>query len=205
MTTPAAFWDKIARKYAKQPIGNEAAYARTLDRVRDLLTPGMTVVELGCGTGTTALILAEAVAGYTGTDVSAEMIAIATEKAAEAGPGAPAFRQGTAADLPADGRLDAVLAFNLLHLLPDLAADLQSIHASLRPGGLFISKSACLGNNILLKIAIGAMQLVGKAPYVDFMTRDALDGQMRQAGFEIVETASHSGKRSSHFVVARKL
>ena len=32
--TSRRFWNKAARKYAKRPVGDEAAYAHTLERVR---------------------------------------------------------------------------------------------------------------------------------------------------------------------------
>ena len=39
---------------------------------------------------------------------------------------------------------DTVLAFHLLHLLPDLDTALPAILAALKPGGRFISKTPCL-------------------------------------------------------------
>lgn len=57
----ARFWDRIARKYASDPIKDTAGYERTLARTRELLTHTDTVLEIGCGTGTTALKLAPSV------------------------------------------------------------------------------------------------------------------------------------------------
>ena len=54
----ARFWDKSARKYAAAPIKDMEGYDRTVDRTRQLLRDTDTVLELGCGTGTTALKLA---------------------------------------------------------------------------------------------------------------------------------------------------
>ena len=76
----AAFWDRIARKYAADPIADLAGYEATLRRVQDFLSPAYDVLELGCGTGTTALRLAPFTWQMLATDVSAEMIAIAQEK-----------------------------------------------------------------------------------------------------------------------------
>ena len=78
----ARFWDKVARKYAANAIADIAGYEATLQRVRALLAPDQSVLEIGCGTGTTALRLASATRQMLATDVSTEMIAIAREKLA---------------------------------------------------------------------------------------------------------------------------
>ena len=78
----ARFWDRTSRKYAASAILDRAGYERTLDRTRALLGSGDRVLELGCGTGTTALLLADDVQHYLATDISAGMIAIANEKRA---------------------------------------------------------------------------------------------------------------------------
>lgn len=92
----ARFWDRTSRKYAMGKIADQAGYERTLDRTRALFGASDKVLELGCGTGTTALRLAGAVQHYLATDFSAGMIAIANEKLAAAPVPALAFRTATA-------------------------------------------------------------------------------------------------------------
>ena len=77
----AQFWDRIARKYATDPIADIAGYERTLERTRHYLRSTRSSFEFGCGTGTTALKLAPSVGRIIATDISDEMIAIAREKA----------------------------------------------------------------------------------------------------------------------------
>ena len=76
----ARFWDGAARKYSNARIRDLVGYERTLERTRRILGNADTVLEVGCGTGTTALRLAPSVSHITGSDVSSEMIAIAREK-----------------------------------------------------------------------------------------------------------------------------
>ena len=85
MIQNATFWDKVAPKYAKSPIADQAAYEYTLDRTRTYLNPKDSVLELGCGTGSTALLLAPDVKQITAIDLSPGMLVIAREKAAKAG------------------------------------------------------------------------------------------------------------------------
>ena len=75
----AAFWNRAARAYSRSAIKDPAGYERTLSSTLDLLSAGDRVLELGCGTGQTALRLAPSIGHITGTDVSHEMIAIAEE------------------------------------------------------------------------------------------------------------------------------
>ena len=51
MTQAAQFWDKVADKYSKQPIADEAAYQQKLAVTRNYFRPDMEVLEIGCGTG----------------------------------------------------------------------------------------------------------------------------------------------------------
>ena len=141
LSNDARFWDRSARRYAAAAVSDPRGYERTLRRTRELLEENDHVLELGCGTGSTALRLADGVASYLGTDFSPAMIAIAQEKLAAAPVAALSFLAATAED-PAlrAGQYDAVLAFNYLHLVRDLPGTLRRIHALLADGGLFISR-----------------------------------------------------------------
>jgi len=205
----AHFWDRAARKYAKSPIEDIAGYERTLDHARGLLKSTDAAIELGCGTGTTALKLASSVARLVATDISAEMIAIAREKAAAENCANVEFVVATpdAAPYP-DASFDAAMAFNLLHLIEDRAAALRGVHRLLKPGGLFISKTPVLSEmGFAIRLLVPVMQAFGKAPYVGFFSAEALEREISEAGFEIIERARHgSGKKDMRtYLVARKL
>jgi len=204
----ARFWDRIAPKYATDPIKDRAGYERTIARTRDWLSASHSVLELGCGTGTSALLLAPSVARILGTDVSAAMVAIARERAADAHCPNASFEVGSADDPPGGGKAcDAVLAFNLLHLVRDRPMVLGRIRRVLKPGGLFISKTPCLMEmNPLIRLAIPVAQLFGKAPFVTSFTAGQLVDDMVAAGFVIEESGRHgSGRRDPRlFVVARR-
>ena len=208
IASDARFWDRTSRKYAKSAISDQAGYERTLERTRALLKSSDSVLELGCGTGTTALRLAGNVREYLATDISAAMIAIANEKHAAGPIAALAFSTTTAEALaPHAARFNAVLGFNYLHLVRDVPGTLRHIHALLAAEGLFISKTPCVGDmNPLIRLAVPAMRAIGKAPYVSVFRAGQLNEQLRAAGFDILATESHAtkGKDSRPFIVARK-
>ncbi|WP_439575850.1 class I SAM-dependent methyltransferase [Phreatobacter sp.] len=209
LASDARFWDRSSRKYAASKIADPGGYERTLERTRALLRAGDSVLELGCGTGTTALRLADAVQAYLATDLSEGMIAIARQKLA-AGPVASlAFRVATAEDLRGEAdRFDAVLGFNYLHLVHDLPATLASIHGLVKPGGLFISKTPCLGDMtpLIRLVLLPAMRAIGKAPHVLSLRADDLEGAVRAAGFDVIAREAHAtrGRDRRPFLVARK-
>jgi ubiquinone/menaquinone biosynthesis C-methylase UbiE len=204
----ARFWDRTSRKYAIGAIADQAGYERTLERTRALLGSGDRVLELGCGTGTTALRLAGDVQDYLATDISAGMIAIAHEKHAAGPIPALVFRTATAEALTPDAtQFNAVLGFNYLHLVRDLPGTLRRIHALLAAGGLFISKTPCVGDmNALIRFALPAMRAIGKAPYAGVFRAADLSRQISAAGFDILATESHATKGNDNrpYIVARK-
>jgi hypothetical protein len=70
---------------------------------------------------------------------------------------------------------------------------------------LFISKTPCVGDSsFLLRGVIPMLRAIGQAPFVNFVTKDALKRDVVQAGFEILETGLYPAKSHSLFIVARK-
>ncbi|MEL6841019.1 MAG: methyltransferase [Pseudomonadota bacterium] len=200
----AAFWDRIAPKYAEDPISDQTAYEETLGRMRHYLQPHHNVVEIGCGTGSTALSLAAGVNRYIGTDVSPGMINIARSKLRGDTAQSLSFEVAAAADIP-DAPADAVLALNLLHLLPDLTQVLHNAYEALPAGGLFIAKTGLLKEGAwYLGLMIPVMQAFGKAPYVRRLSEADLMAALAQAGFEEIETIRQKGIAPRLFTVHRK-
>jgi len=104
------------------------------------LKPGETVLDVGCGTGTLALVAKRAVGpegAVSGVDASSEMLARATKKARRAGLEV-AFSRAPAQDLPyQDAEFDAVFSTLMLHHLPrgsrgECATEIARV---LKPGG----------------------------------------------------------------------
>jgi ubiquinone/menaquinone biosynthesis C-methylase UbiE len=205
----ARFWDRISRKYAKDAIADQGGYERTLDRTRALLKSNDRVLELGCGTGSTALRLAGGVQSYLATDISAGMIAIAEEKLSADPNPALSFHTATAeAPMLEAGRFNAVLGFNYLHMVRDVPETLRRIHTLLAPGGLFISKTPCLGdmNPLIRLVLLPAMRAIGKAPYVSVLSQAEFCWLLNAAGFDILATENHATKGNDRrpFILARK-
>ena len=198
------FWDRIATRYAKKPVGDEAAYQRKLATTREYFRPDMAVLELGCGTGSTAIAHAPYVGHIRATDISGKMIEIAKGRAAEAGVRNVSFEIGGVEDLGvASESVDAVLALSLLHLLDDRDAAIARIHDVLRPGGIFVSNTVCLGDNMKwFRFVAPVGRWLGVFPLLRIFTRKELEAGITSAGFEI----EHEWQPDKHvvFIIARK-
>jgi SAM-dependent methyltransferase len=98
------------------------------------------ILELACGTGNLTIPLA--LAGYemVGLDLSPEMLAVAGEKAAEAGLAIEFVCQDMRTPYEGEG-VDAVICFygglNFLDSQESLRAGMAAAYGALRPGGLF--------------------------------------------------------------------
>lgn len=203
-TPQAAFWNRVAQRYAAMPMRNPLAWEEALTRTRTHLNSDARVLELGCGTGSTAVRLAPYVMEYIATDDAGEMIAIAVER------GQDVSNLRTIRARPGDGSVpkgpyDAVVAFNLLHLIPDLPAALAEIYTLLKPAGLLISKTPCLGGRYrILWPPVRLLQAFGKAPPLMFLKPDQMEQTVAAAGFTILERDDLPRKPPSRFLVARR-
>lgn len=206
MKNSDTFWDSAADKYARRPVGDEAAYAQTLDRTREHLAPDHHVLEIGCGTGTTALKLAPSVAHITATDISRRMIEIAQSKARDQNIDTVTFSKMTLDQIATrSAQYDVVMGFNVLHLIDAPTEAIAILRDALKPGGVFISKTPCLAEKTaLLRPLIWVLQKLGKAPLVHFLGYVELDDMMRNAGFELIETGIYPTKTGSRFIVAKR-
>lgn len=212
MQNAAAFWDKVSEKYAKTPISNEEAYQYTLNKTRSYLKADDRVLEVGCGTGSTALLLAGNVRHIVASDYSGKMIDIGRRKALAENITNVEFVQADVCDpVLARDTYDAVLAHNMLHLVADMPAAIRAINERLKPGGMFVSKTVCqFGPDAplkwrLMKLILPLMQMLGKAPYVNFMDIAQLEEAIRAGGFQILESGNYPKTHISRYVVAQKL
>lgn len=206
MSRSERFWNFMAKRYAKQPIRDPDSYRRTLDKTKAHLTESDRVLEVGCGTGSTALILAPHVREYVGIDSSRRMVEIAGDKLGSEDPGNLQFTHAEITDPTlANISYDKVLAYNVLHLLPDLNKGVQTLHDALAPGGILVSKTICVASGAhFWRGLLGLLAPLGLLPYVRFMSSQTLEAALQNAGFEILESYDLPKGGKARFIVARR-
>ncbi|WP_406271008.1 class I SAM-dependent methyltransferase [Streptomyces sp. NBC_00191] len=139
------YWDAAAPAFDEEPDhGLRAEQTRTAwaGRLRSWVPSGpadvLDVLDVGCGTGSLSLLLAERGHRVTGVDLAPRMVDEARAKLGAAG-FAARFLVGDAALPPTgDERYDVLLSRHLLWTLPDPEAALREWVGRLRPGGVLV-------------------------------------------------------------------
>lgn len=205
MDKSARFWDRIAARYSKRPIADEAAYQKKLQATREYLRPDMELLEIGCGTGSTAIAHAPWVKHIHAIDISSKMLEIAQDKAAAEKLENITFERSTIDEFSApDQTLDVVLGLSILHLLDNWEAIVARVYNMLKPGGVFITSTACIGDSMkFFKVVAPIGKFLGLMPLVKVFTTRELEGGLSDAGFEI-DYQWQPGKKDAVFIVAKK-
>jgi ubiquinone/menaquinone biosynthesis C-methylase UbiE len=123
----------VVQHHARRTASEAAAF------LLPLLTPGLRLLDVGCGPGTITCGLAERVAPgeVVGLDISPETVEAAREHAAATGIGNVRFEAGSVYQLPcADAAFDVVYAHQVFHHLRERVAALREMARAARPGGL---------------------------------------------------------------------
>ena len=207
MITAKDFWNKRAAVYDEQVGGiYKNAYDRTVSNSLQYLTDRDRVLEFACGTGIVTCAVAPHVAQLDAIDISANMVQKAQEKADAQHLSNVQIRNMDLFD-PAltPGSFDAVLACNVLLYVDDLDRVLARIHSLLKPNGVFLSATDCLGGS-LSAAAIKKFwrSRTGAMPYVGFFTMKQLQRSVEKNGFSILHAENLFPAPPNLFLAARK-
>jgi ubiquinone/menaquinone biosynthesis C-methylase UbiE len=155
MNKTQIFWDKQAKKFDDSEKQFEPASRELIARTKEYLNANDNVLDFGCATGTKTLELADAIKHIHGLDISAEMISEATKKKNKVNVKNVSFSQGTIFNDDLEkASFEKIIAYATIHLLDDSEEVIQRIHELLKPGGLFISTTACFKDKMDFKIRL---------------------------------------------------
>ena len=165
----------------------------------------MDVLEFGCGTGSTAIVHAPYVKQILAIDLSSKMIEIAQGKLDAETVDNVTFSRSSIEEISApDQGFDAVLGLSILHLLDNMDEVIARVHKMLKPGGVFVTSTACIGDTMkFFKIVAPIGKFLGLIPTVKVFTSKELEDSLTGAGFEI-DYQWQPGKGKSVFIVAKK-
>jgi len=205
MNSDARFWDKRAEKYSQRPVADQVTYEKKLEIMFNSKQHDSEVLEMGCGTGSTALAHAPYVKHILATDISPGMIDIAKGKAQAGQVENITFETRAVDDHDiAESRYDVIMALNLLHLLKDPEAAIVAAYRGLKPGGVFVTSSACIGDMCwYFRILAPVGHFLRLFPLIRGFTQAQLKKSHIEAGFEIDQEWLPK-KNAAAFIVAIK-
>lgn len=188
MSNSQKFWNGRSANYDRAISNHDAQYEQRLDQMRQLLKPSDNVLDCGCATGEIALDLAPYVNTIEGIDVADVMIKRATEKAQQRSVQNASFLTGDIFDPRLEPEsYDAILAFNILHLVHERDETLFRIKQLLRPGGMLFVETPCMREaSFPLRAAIKIAGVVGLAPYAHFYRYGEPEAELKAHQFNIL-------------------
>ncbi len=211
MDTSKKFWDSASKNYDKTEERFAYIHNKSRENTKKHLHPSNIVLDYGCGTGTTTCEIANLVKKIHAIDISPKMIEIAKGKEDTHQIENVNF---LATDI-FDARLkkdsyDAILAFNVLHTIPDPQLVVKRIGELLKPNGIFISVTPCLRDkmSLLINIQIQFVRILCKIGVIPIPIRrlksTELDTLIASGNFQPINTEKIYKGASSYYVVAKK-
>jgi 2-polyprenyl-3-methyl-5-hydroxy-6-metoxy-1,4-benzoquinol methylase len=153
MNTSEKFWDKLSHTFDKRAKHFEQTTIKTIENTKTYLNVSDIVLEYGCATGITTYEIADNVKDIHGIDISSKMIEAAKRKVGERTIENIDFAQATIFDERYSREsFDVILAFSILHFLfEDTQKVMKRISELLKPEGLIISSTPCMGSGVIVK------------------------------------------------------
>jgi 2-polyprenyl-3-methyl-5-hydroxy-6-metoxy-1,4-benzoquinol methylase len=206
-----SMWDGLANNWDTPSVSLGQNDIRIIEKTKKYLNASDIILDYGCATGSTAIEIAGNVKEAHGIDISSKMIDIARRKADERKIKNIDFAHATIFDERLEKEsFDLILALSILHLVEDSTKVMDRINQLLKPGGLFISATPCLGEktlvSILINIPVFLLSKIGILPHIDFFSVSRLVASIRNENFQIIENESLSVRPiTEYFIVAKKI
>jgi ubiquinone/menaquinone biosynthesis C-methylase UbiE len=201
------FWDRISSMYAKQSISDVDTYQFKHKKIKSMLSPDDTVFDYGCGTASLSIELSSNVREIHAIDISSKMLEIATQRIDKKNIKNIKIRKSSISDVDfVPGSYDVVLAVNIFHFINDIGSDLNRICQMLKPGGVLISETPCMGED--RRFSNKLMYYLGKIgliPELNMLSFEAFENCISESGFSITYKKNLSKTPRDYFVIARKV
>lgn len=181
------FWNRIASKYDRIE-QNDIAYSIFIEKAKTYLKTEDTIMDFGCGTGLVCNEIAGSVGFVQAIDISAKMIEIGKNKASERKIRNIEFSRTTLFDEKfKNGSFDAIIAFNIFHLLEEPLKYFQRIQQILKPDGLILSAIPCMSEALFLNGVLKFFSLFGLTPKLNSFTSSEMERFFADTSFKTIE------------------
>jgi len=179
------YWDRNARRYDRSLSLLGRPFPRMLALIVEEIRGAALVLEVGAGTGQVTTAIAGVATKVVATDYSAAMVERLRSRVTSVGLTNVDCRTGDlyTLDFP-PASFDAVVAANVLHLVPDVPRALAALKSVLRAGGRLITPTFCHAETWPARLA-SAISLTG-FPAQRRFTADSLAKTIESTGAEIL-------------------
>lgn len=189
MSEDRAYWERHAKRYDRSTRFLAKPVPRMLELVVGAVRDKARVLEVAAGTGLLTKAVAPVVGELVATDYAAAMVAQLEAHA-------PANARCEQADLYdlrfAPASFDAVLAANVLHLVPDLAGALASLRRVLVRGGVLVAPTYLHAETVRASLLSRVLALTG-FPGQRRFSAASLRAALEAAGFAVTRAETIPG------------
>lgn len=156
-----AFWERTAGRYDLSMTLFGGPLEVMLPLVVEEVDGLERVLELAAGTGLVSAAIAPVVGELVATDYAEAMVAKLDDRVRALGLDNVRTRALDLYALDEEEQFDAIVAANVLHLLPDLDGALDAMTRALKPGGRLIVPTYCHDQTALAQVTSRVLGLVG--------------------------------------------
>lgn len=153
------FYERNAARYDRSMGLLGGPLPRTVELVAAAVSGAARVLEVASGTGLVSEVIAPVVGELLATDYASAMVEKTRARVGHRSNVRCEVRDLYALGEP-EGSFDAVVAANVLHLLPDLAGGLAAMRRVLRPGGRLVVPTYCHAQDTRARLVSAALALV---------------------------------------------
>lgn len=188
------YWDLHARKY---DASLRWVLGRPLPRLLELASESVRgkrrVLEVAAGTGIVTAAIARTAETVVATDYAAGMVEVLTERIREEELSNVTCEQADIYGMPySEGEFDAIVAANVLHLVPDLPAAFAAMRRVLEPGGKIVVPTFCHDETIISGLVSRLLAISG-FPGQRRFTVQSLNDALKDNGVQISHTETLAG------------
>lgn len=211
MNKSKEFWDNASKNYDKTEERFEYIHNQSREKAKKYLKNSSIVLDYGCGTGTVTCEFASQVKEVHAVDISSSMIQLAREKAVNGAIENVIFEQADIFDTIYEKEFfDVILAFNMLHTVPNPKDVVQKINELLKPGGVFIAVTPCLRQRMsfLVSVQIHIVSFLCRLGVIPIPIRKIkssdVDILLKDANFQTLESEEIYDGATSYFIASKK-
>jgi ubiquinone/menaquinone biosynthesis C-methylase UbiE len=195
--------DQVLSEFGRQAANMDASPAfreeQTLQRIRDALGPAPVgrVLELACGPGIVAEVIAPLVSELVCIDATPEMLALAMKRLESSGAANVTFHEAFAEALPfGANEFDAIVTRLSFHHFSDIQAVLGECRRVLRPHGRLITADVISSANREESMLHNALEQLRDPTHVHMFSHQEFLAALDSAGFALMREESWEQQRS---------